>query len=277
MSPNQGGIWSVMTGGQGNPLIVNTFNNTNVSPVPSATPNGGEGEIVLASPAATGNAAEDPIYEGWLYAAVETPGEGFFGLFETKDFGQNWTKVRIPTQPQTNPSNDVTLPDYSIVGSGMFNPQGNNDLIMTIDPTNPNILYLGGSSVYLNGAPVPQNTALARIDTTNIWDAHSLVAYSSFSADGGAIALNSTGPATINTPVDAPPTFDNTVEGGADPTYYENFIRNPAGALPGQRHPGRLRLLHLHQQRRRRHLDPVRPGWHRLPFASRPWSTRSPG
>ncbi len=227
MSPNQGGIWSVMTGGQGNPLIVNTFNNVNVSPVPSATPNGAEGEIVLASPAETGNAAQDPIYEGWLYAAVETPGEGFFGLFETKDFGHNWTKIRIPTQPQTNPSNDVTLPDYSITGSGMFNPQGNNPLVITIDPSNPNIIYLGGSSVYLNGAPVPQNTALARIDTTNIWDAHSLVAYSSFSADGGTIDLNSTGPATINTFVDAPPTFDNTVEGGPDPTYYENFIRNP--------------------------------------------------
>ena len=74
MSPNQGEIWSLMTGGVGNPLIVNTLTDENVNPVAGLTPNGPEGNIVLSVPQATGLAAEDPIYEGWLYAAVATPG-----------------------------------------------------------------------------------------------------------------------------------------------------------------------------------------------------------
>ena len=97
---------------------------TNVNPVAGPTPNGAEGRIVLAVPDATGNAVQDPIYAGWLYAAVATPDGAFFGLFVTKDFGQNWTKVRIPTLPagrhgsanQAIPTNDVSQPDYPITG-----------------------------------------------------------------------------------------------------------------------------------------------------------------
>ena len=183
MSPNQGQLWTLMTGGIGNPLIFNEFNApaSNVNPTAGPTPNGAEGRIVLAVPNATGNAAEDPIYEGWLYAAVANPAGGFFGLFVTKDFGQNWTKVRIPTLPavstnaQAIPTNDVSQPNYPITGGGQFAAQGNYDLILAVDPTNPNVVYLGGSA---DGG----QTALARIDTTNIWDAHSLVPYSSFTS-----------------------------------------------------------------------------------------------
>ena len=203
MSPNQGQIWSLMNGGVGNPLIVNEFNAppTNVNPTAGPTPNGAEGRIVLAVPDATGNAAEDPIYEGWLYAAVANPGGGFFGLFVTKDFGQNWTDVPIPTLPavstnaQAIPTNDVTQPNYPITGGGQFTAQGNYDLILAIDPTNPNVVYLGGSA---DGG----QTALVRVDTTNIWDAHSLVPYSNFSTDGGSLNMSSTGPATVTTLMD---------------------------------------------------------------------------
>ena len=101
MSPNQGQVWNLMAGGIGNPLIVDLRTSTNVNPTAGPTPNGAQGRIVLAVPAPTGNAAQDPIYAGWLYAAVATPAGGFFGLFVTKDFGQNWTKVRIPTLPRS--------------------------------------------------------------------------------------------------------------------------------------------------------------------------------
>ena len=121
MSPNQGQVWNLMAGGVGNPLIVNDYvaDQPNVNPVAGPTPNGAQGRIVLAVPDATGNAAQDPIYAGWLYAAVATPAGSFDGLFVTKDFGQNWTKVRIPTLPpvfgtiaQAIATNDVSQPDY---------------------------------------------------------------------------------------------------------------------------------------------------------------------
>ena len=74
----------------------------------------------------------------------------------TKDFGQNWTQVRIPTLPprlpaaiafnQAIPTNDVSQPDYPILGgAARFAGQGNYDITLAVDPTNPNVVYLGGS------------------------------------------------------------------------------------------------------------------------------------
>ena len=232
MSPNQGQVWSLMSGGVGNPLIIDDYNAppSNVNPAAGPTPNGAEGRIVLAVPDATGNAAEDPIYEGWLYAAVSNPAGGFFGLFVTKDFGENWTKVGIPNLPAVSttrrPSPPTTSPSPIIRSraEATFAAQGNYDLILTVDPTNPNVVYLGGSA---DGG----QTALARVDTTNIWDAHSLVPYSNFTAAGGGLMnLSSIGPAPINsfTTIPPPPFFLNYATGDTiDTTYYEDFIRNP--------------------------------------------------
>ena len=101
MSPNQGQVWNMMTGGVGNPLIVNLFNGKNVNPATNPSPNGAEGRIVLAVPAFDPNATApaNAIYSGWLYAAVSTTTGGFDGLFVTKDFGQNWTQVGLTTLP----------------------------------------------------------------------------------------------------------------------------------------------------------------------------------
>ena len=100
MSPNQGQIWTLMTGGIGNPLIFDTATGKPTSTRSTTpTPNGAEGRIALAVPAPTGNAVEDADLRGWLYAAVATPTGGFDGLFVTKDFGENWTEVNIPTLP----------------------------------------------------------------------------------------------------------------------------------------------------------------------------------
>ena len=97
MSPNQGQVWNQMLGGIGNPLIFDSrfAPSPNVNPVNGPTPNGGQGRISLAVPNATGNAAQDAVYEGWLYAIVSTPAGALDGIFVTKDFGQNWTEVRI--------------------------------------------------------------------------------------------------------------------------------------------------------------------------------------
>ena len=122
-----------------------------------------EGRIVLSVPAPTGNAVEDAIYAGWLYAAVSTPTGGFDGLFMTKDFGQNWVQVNIATIPpaanfnQAIPTNDVTQPNYAIT----LLSQGNLYLTLSADPTNPNIVYLGSFGNTVNDVAGTYNAQAA--------------------------------------------------------------------------------------------------------------------
>ena len=151
-----------MTGGIGNPLILNTYNDKNVNPGNNISPNGAGGRIVLTVPAVTSSAVENAIYSGWLYAAVTTSAGTFDGLFVTKDFGQNWTQVGLTTLPQLSgslyqpsiPTNDITQEEYPID----IQNQGSLYLTLTIDPTNPNIVYLGG----FGGDDYPSGTGLVR-------------------------------------------------------------------------------------------------------------------
>ena len=236
MSPNQGQVWGQMLGDIGNPLILNitspgfpaNVNPTNKSAEPN--PNGAEGRITLAVPDPTGNVAEDAVYSGWLYALVSDPSGALYGVFVTKDFGQNWTEVNIPTEPDEGyttvpaiPSGDVTQSNYSIIGSKMF-AQGNYNQAMAVDPIDPSVIYVGGTA---DG----NQAALIRIDLTDIWDAHSLVATTYDANNGGALALSSTGPATIASlsifsPPVAPPSLDY-LENAAPFQAYLNLIRNP--------------------------------------------------
>ena len=233
MSPNQGQVWNQMLGGIGNPLIFDSRYgpSPNVNPVNGLTPTGAEGRISLAVPNPTGNAAQDAVYEGWLYAIVSTPAGALDGIFVTKDFGQNWTQVRIPTEPNqgylTNPAipaNDVGLADFPIIGSTQF-PQGNYNQAIAVDPSDPSIIYVGGTA---DG----NETGLIRINLTDIWDAHSLVAYSDSANDGGALNLNSTGPAAVADKTIASSTVNGQVS-NVDPSSYLNYIRNPGDPFVG--------------------------------------------
>jgi subtilisin-like proprotein convertase family protein len=235
ISPNQGNYWTEMNGGVGNPLIVNGYNNKNVNPATTASPNGAGGRIVLTVPAQTSSAVQNQIYSGWLYAAVSTSAGAFDGLYMTKDFGENWTQVGLTTLPELStayqpaiPTNDITQEEYPIAIQNF----GNVYLTLTIDPTNPNIVYLGG----FGGNNYPSGTGLVRVDTTNIWDAHDLVAGSNFAADGGSVDLTSetttSSPSQINNVIDTPPYWLEPLGTPAlfytpNPTSYANFIRNP--------------------------------------------------
>jgi subtilisin-like proprotein convertase family protein len=235
-SPNRGQNWEAMNGGIGDPLIqdAETFphNPIPVTP-PSSTPNAPPnpsnvpiGRIVLAKPALTGNPVQDVQYQGWLYA-LEVAGPAaplanhVTGLYLTKDFGQNWTRVRLPNLPpfsatgsspvvQAVPSNNGSLGDYDVAGGGSF-AQGNYDLSIAVDPTNPNIVYLGGTA---DGQP----SGLIRVDVTRMSDPHALVPYNNFANDGGTLTINSNPSAPLalkrnNTPA---------------PTAFYNLIRDPA-------------------------------------------------
>ena len=203
MSPNRGDMWTLMLGGQGKPLFRdNDDTGPNKTPIdvdaPRGTPTGEKGRIVLGKPALTGNPALDVQYQGWLYAVVITGsvstgtviGGTLDGLYMTKDFGQNWTKVALSTVPSNpagaaRPTNDYTLADYPLFGTDRG--QGNYDVSMAVDPNNPNVVYIGGKS------DLPTGARVIRVDTTFVHDPHST--YFSHNLPDGGAANNPAGPA----------------------------------------------------------------------------------
>ena len=198
LSPNQGGIWNQLTGGVGDPLIQDATS-AGSPPIavanPPDTPNGGKGRIVLAKPALTGDPNIDIQYQTWLYAAASTPDGQLNGLYLTKDNGQNWTKVRIPTHSngtadgfptEVDPSNDISNPDYNVLRG-----QGNYNLAINIDPNNPNVVYLGGTRDF-------QPSTLIRVDTARLSDPHSL--YAGVGTLGNTTLENGNDPITIKDP-----------------------------------------------------------------------------
>ncbi|MFL5242005.1 MAG: proprotein convertase P-domain-containing protein [Gemmataceae bacterium] len=234
ISQNGGTSFNLMSGGVGDPLIRDDVT-SNAIPVtaPPATPNGAKGRIVLATPALSGSRAQDLTYQGWLYAYVATPDDHTDGFYLTKDFGQNWTKVKLgvtlepqtaPLPPtQTFPTNDDKAPDIDILGTpaGQGPPsfaQGNYDISLAIDPNNPNIVYLGGTADVLY--------TLLRVDTTGISDPHTELAYNNFLNDGGKLEVNTTGPLSL-TVAQNPYGLDSFDPTGQDRSHFLNLIRDP--------------------------------------------------
>jgi len=222
-SPNRGQVWNLMTGGVGNPLILDVDTSL---PVPvdqqTSTPNGAKGRIVLAHPALTGNVAKDLGYQGWLYAAVATATGGLDGLYVTKDFGQNWTRVRLPSTvidgvTPLSPSNDYeSYEDHDVTGNGTTGV-AEESLTLAVDPSNPNILYLNGSNV-AGGASLGS----IRVDLTGLVDPHALYSHSSNRPDAGELFVNAVGGVDVKNAEDPSPAY-----GFFNPTEYVNFIRDP--------------------------------------------------
>jgi subtilisin-like proprotein convertase family protein len=227
VTPNRGQVWTQLLGGVGDPTIFSgdSFPPKNV-PVaaPGGTPNGAKGRIVLAKPFLTGNPAKDLLYEGWLYALVVASSGHLDGLYLTKDFGQNWTKVGIPTVGTTQtgvqnaiPTNDATQPNYDVFGGAQFT-QGNYDVSLGIDPINPNIVYLGGTA---DGQP----TGFIRVDTTGLSDPHAL--FLGNNKNGGQLRTLTGDPVTLD---QWPNGTTGQVFGSFNPfdEPYINLIRNPS-------------------------------------------------
>jgi subtilisin-like proprotein convertase family protein len=241
ISQNGGTSWNLMAGGVGDPLIRSDVTG-NAIPVsaPAGTPNGAKGRIVLATPALTGHRAEDLTYQGWLYAYVATPDSHTDGLYLTKDFGQNWTKVKmgvvgdirnqtppLPAKPSLPTNDDTTPNNIDILGSAPGQvpaiAQGNYDISLAIDPINPNVVYLGGTADVLY--------TLLRVDTTGIADPHAELAYNNYLNDGGKVQVNTAGDISLNFPQNSyglsPSRIENIDPEGLGRTHFLNLIRNP--------------------------------------------------
>ena len=191
ISPNRGQNLNLMAGGNIDPLIRDPENLTGAEPQPIPVGNGtfptGSGRITLAKPALVPSNkpradVENLLYEGWIYAAVANPNGHTIGLYLTKDNGTTWTRIYTGTVPSVNngvaqPSNNPSQPLYDTPGSPTA-PWSNYNLSVTVDPNNPSIVYLGGTSV-------GQTSGLIRIDASNLYDSHAAVAYDGSRAAGG--------------------------------------------------------------------------------------------
>ena len=233
ISSNQGQTLQLVAGGLGkDPLIVGTgfpaqpiaVNNAGV------TPNGASGYIVLGKPALTANVAVNLNYQDWLYVAVENADGTFNGLYVTKDRGENWTKVNLPNIPLNGsvkasiPSNDTSgnSPTYDPTGSNLTH-QGTYNLTLTVDPTNPNIVYLGGSGDF-------QGSGLIRVDLTNLNDPHNFVSFSNDHTDGGVLEMNAQGGIGVNNVLN----LANYLPPGANPeSQLLNLRHAPNNGTPG--------------------------------------------
>jgi subtilisin-like proprotein convertase family protein len=201
----------LMGGGAPSGLIrsdqVNPDDAVPVAPTPTITPDGAKGRITLAVPALTGNPLLDSFYQGWVYALVAANGNDanglmqsseIDGLYMTKDFGSTWTQVNVPML-MGNPTNNNLLPNVDPLSphrpnQGSHFPQANYNISMTVDPNNPNIVYVGGTDYEQAGLGV------IRIDVTRISDPYALVPYDNLLNDGGITMINTTGDIIVNKP-----------------------------------------------------------------------------
>ena len=206
VSTNQGQTLQPVNGLLGkDPLLVTT--GFPAQPLPVANPvtpnNPNSAYIVLGKPSLTGNTAENLNYEGWLYAAVENYNGTFQGLYVTKDAGENWTLVQLPNTPGSGsvkaavPTNNTANTNTYDPTSSKFSQQGAYDLTLTIDPTNPNIVYLGGTQDF-------QQSGLIRVNLTDLYDAHNFTSFANNRSDGGLLNVAAQGGVTVTVPAAGP-------------------------------------------------------------------------
>ena len=194
------------------------------------SPNGNFGRIILAKPALTNSSTENILYQDWLYVAVENANGTFKGLYVTKDRGENWTKAQIASIPDTGlvptvaePTNDnLQTNNYDFTnGATVPTQNGNAHFSKAIDPSNPNIVYLGGTQDY-------QTSGLIRVDLTGLFDAHAYAPFADDLDDGGALTLDSNGRVNSNPLANAPPFFQGINPAGLGTGFnYINLRHSP--------------------------------------------------
>jgi large repetitive protein len=166
--------FTAMAGGVGRPTVDAEAHGLPTNG-PADTPNGAKGKIVIAVPSVVpNNPLANNYYQRWVYALVSNADGTFNGLYESKDAGDNWTLV---VAPPNNPPVPSFFTDFA----------GNNSLALTIDPNNPNIVYMGSNEVI-------------RVDTTFSNDPYNFSMYQYSNPDGGAIRGSTTGGVTATSP-----------------------------------------------------------------------------
>ena len=182
------GSWVQLTGNQPrlNPILdTDLVNNPPIPTNAANAPPADAARVTLGTIPATGDPLKDAQYSGWLYALVSTPltagGAGFGGLYVTKDYGRNWTRIRLaavtdqpPNIPITRqPTNDTRSLNLDVQLHGILDVLANQALSLAVDPNNPAVVYIAG-------------TRVVRVDTSAMMDAWALVNFKFNNPDGGA-------------------------------------------------------------------------------------------
>ncbi|HEX3150933.1 MAG TPA: proprotein convertase P-domain-containing protein [Gemmataceae bacterium] len=198
-----------MLGGVGRPTV-NAEAGGVPTDAPQSDPNGNKSKIVIGVPFFSTKIVTDPntgtptvvqadplannYYQRWVYAAVSNTDGTLDALYMSKDAGDNWTRVFAPLP---------TDPPFFFTDHG-----GTHSLAVSVDPTNPNIVYLASDM-------------LVRIDTTFINDPYNFSLYQHSNADGGLIRVATTGGAQVN---------DRTLDDGVNPEANSGLTNVPGEA-----------------------------------------------
>ncbi len=142
-----------------------------ISVGPSNTPSGTTSPIILATPAQQNKPLQDALYPGWIYAY--TAGQ----LYESKDFGANWTNVQLPMVVIGGvqyPTDDTTVNAAAKRSDFSFTAIKS----ILVDPSNPNVIYVAGTSTLggLAGFNLLGESVI-RVDLTKVSDVYSFVSY----------------------------------------------------------------------------------------------------
>ena len=152
-----GNSWSLVTGGD-NPLVPNNTvpTGTNVGRVTIAQGNGRVGDerftYVLMSNPPTGT-PDQPFDQG-----------NYMGLYKSKDGLLNFTKVMLRQPAAGHARFFENYDDIELLGN-----EGTNVGALVVDPSNANVVYVGGSRRFSDPGSPPQH-AFIRVDTGNMRD-----------------------------------------------------------------------------------------------------------
>ena len=171
MSPNQGQVWNLMARRHRQPADRRPDHRQERQPGhrrrPPTAPRGGSSWPCPPRPATP---PQDAVYEGWLYAAVATPAGALRrplrdqGLRPELDQGPHphpaaRDQRRHRVQPG-HPDQRRQPARLSPSSARPSSPRATTTSCLAVDPTNPNVIYLGGTA---DG----NQTGLIRIDPTD--------------------------------------------------------------------------------------------------------------
>ncbi|HEV3081146.1 MAG TPA: FG-GAP-like repeat-containing protein [Gemmataceae bacterium] len=218
-SNNHGSTWQQIVGGHDPKNNVAVVKNQTI---PSGT---AVGRITIALPG--GGSAN----EGIVYFMMGTPGTGSplndgtslnpaantlanrsIGVFKTRNGGLSWTHVMLTENNPDEPNEMRSFENIFTLGQ-----EASDVGALVVDPSNPAVFYLGGSTRYNNGTDPEENFhGFIRVDTSNMRDTEYLSPFYpvvTYPNDGDDIVKAADAAEQVS-PFAEPGTYPKTAPGG---------------------------------------------------------------